>query len=255
MLTINYSFEPGVTLNQVVAFEMAARIWSEYIQDEITLDIHVGLTDQLAPNVLGGAIPAFQTHAVSDVKAALGRDITSPNDQRAVSSLGKDRSFNAVLSSGQYQGDTVTLTQAQAKALGLESALPSGSLDGVIVLNNLGDGGLQWGYDLQRVQAVNPQSIDLLSVAMHEVGHILGFISGVDASGQPSIQAQLDRVTILDWYRYSSQSVEVGANELRRGQQAYFSIDGGDHRDCTVIHWDSFGRSSSLFRTTICGYC
>ena len=102
-------------------------------------------------------------------------------------------------------------------------------LDGVIVMNSLVNAeSVSWNYNYLEV----PQEgeIDFLSVAMHEIGHNLGFVSGVDIYGWNEESADFDgksinHMTPMDLFRYSDESFEQNINDLTFGRAAYFSID------------------------------
>ena len=92
---------------------------------------------------------------------------------------------------------------------------------------------------LIEAMALRAGAFDFVGVAAHEIGHALGFISGVDVldvntgtGGDPGPFAAntFDRVTPLDMFRQSTASVAANALEWAAGQAAgsqFFSIDGG----------------------------
>ena len=55
MSELNITYAEGTSLNQILAFETAGAIWSAYLEDQATINIHVEVTDQLDDNVIGGA--------------------------------------------------------------------------------------------------------------------------------------------------------------------------------------------------------
>ncbi len=227
MAVVNFTFSPQTSIQQMLAFEMAGQLWSNYLQDDITVDIQVAATSALPDNVLGGALPTYVEVDVAQVKAALAADATSGRDTTALANLQVENGFSVLLEDETYLGQRITLTQAQAEALGISYA-DSKELDGQIIINDLSKNRqLSWDEDLQRNGEMEPNTLDLLGVALHEIGHILGFISGVDAPSQGGLSQQLAQTTLLDLFRYSDRSLEQNSRELTRGAAAYFSLDGG----------------------------
>ena len=154
---------------------------------------------------------------------------------------------------------SVNLTNANAKAAGLDGN--GSSLDGYILMNDLSkESAIKWDYDVSRSTAIGANSLDFLSVALHETGHILGFVSGVDdpgwlsaisdatssgssgkdkkskkggkgkGSGEALDIEDMTYTTALDLFRYGEESDGKGDARLDMsiGGDAYFSIDGGD---------------------------
>ena len=59
MTNFNFTFQPGTSSEQIIGFEMAGRIWSQYLQDDAAFNVHVLATDSLPPTIIGGAVPEF----------------------------------------------------------------------------------------------------------------------------------------------------------------------------------------------------
>ena len=222
MATFNFTFEEGVTFNQALSFEMAGQIWSHYLQDDISLNIQVASTDALPERTLGGAYLNTQSIDADSVEQSLALDATSSDDLRAVESIGQDGKFEGLLEGEEAEGQYLNLSQAQIKALGIDEE-PLDATDGYIIFNSLAQSDVSWDYGLDRTAPQNENSVDHLSIALHEIGHILGFISGLD---NPNYA--LEDTTLLDLFRYSPRSTELGINEFTPGEQAFFSIDGGN---------------------------
>ncbi len=231
MTNFNFTFQPGISSEQIIGFEMAGRIWSQYFQDDTVFNIHVSATDELPPSVVGGALPTYVTTNIETVQWLLGQDVTSIDDEIAIANLNTtsdangDIQYSAVLNDTQYQASDLTITQANAKALGLENLVAP--VDGYIVFNDLNDSSFSWSYDFSRTSASSSSQLDFLSMALHELGHIMGFISGVDVIGDITNQANLGQTSLLDLFRYSDRSAGTKAREFTPGQDVYFSIDGG----------------------------
>lgn len=222
MATFNFSFELGVTLNQVLSFEMAGQIWSHYLKDDIPVNIHVVATSDLSSQILGGAILNRKTVDVATVETFLANDARSSLDQSAVTALGQDGTFEGYVGELVTEGQSMTLSLAQLKALGIEDP-SSNSTDGYILFNSLEQRNVSWDYALDRTTAASDGSVDHLSIALHEIGHILGFFSGLDVQS-----GNLAKTSLLDLFRFSDRSKIQGINEFTNGQKAFFSIDGGD---------------------------
>jgi hypothetical protein len=118
---------------------------------------------------------------------------------------------------------TISLTNANAKVLGL---LANGStVDGSISFNN------QIPFDFNHGATIVPGAYDFVGVATHEIGHALGFFSGVDVLDQNADlyrDNRLPDVTLLDLFRYSTESTSQQAIDWTAdNRNKYFSIDGG----------------------------
>ena len=249
----DFSFAPGTTQQQMIGFEMAGELWSQYLNDDVVINIHVQMTDTLPDNVIGGALPGLKKGVkFEEVSEQLWEDITSWNDWYAVNSLNGTKEFSALV--GGYRADNLKemkLTNANLKALEpfkeqqklFEKEIEKldrgkNDLDGFILMSDLSkQNNAVWNYDSARTSNIRSNELDFLSVAVHEVGHILGFTSGLDDSDWLNSVSKAGKelhkgkfkgeeiklATPLDLFRYSSN----GNRDLSIGQNSYFSIDGG----------------------------
>ncbi|MEM7770289.1 MAG: NF038122 family metalloprotease, partial [Cyanobacteria bacterium P01_A01_bin.37] len=233
MAQFNFQYHSSIPLDQMIGFEMAGRIWSHYLTDDVTINIDVYGSDALPDNVLGGAIPTFHQQHYGLFNQYLASDITSADDALAYSSIQQGNTADLAYSGDIVEGNTeLLLTSANAKALGMDEAI---TLDRYILENpDASDGAIlirddaAWSYDYLRDGEVSETSIDFLSVALHEIGHILGFVSSVDYSlfvqQLHSGATHLTNFTPLDLFRYSP---EQDVTDVSTGGTAFFSIDGG----------------------------
>lgn len=121
------------------------------------------------------------------------------------------------------------VNRANAKALGLLGSNNT-STDASIAFNS------DFNFDFDRSDGISSNAYDFVGVAAHEIGHVLGFSSGVDTvdylsePNGPVAPLSLEdyRVfTPLDLFRFSNTSKAFGVPDLAAGSNAYFSIDKG----------------------------
>ncbi|MDJ0898554.1 MAG: NF038122 family metalloprotease [Xenococcus sp. MO_188.B8] len=247
----NFSFAPGVLDEQIVAFEMAGEIWSHYLKDNVAVNIHVEMTDQLPENVIGGALPGMKKDVKYDkLWKEMSEDRTSSDDLTAFNNrISTKKNFTALVDGRELKKvEKMKLTNANAKALDFIKG-DDDKLDGYILMSDLtGQSNVQWDYNPLRNDNIAANSLDFLSVALHEIGHVLGFVSGVDDGGWLNVVTESNGKTIkgsdmkfatsLDLFRYSSKD----RIDFSVGQNPYFSIDGGN----TNLGYFSTGEYSDL---------
>ena len=80
----NFSFAEGATDEQILGFELAGEIWSQYLGDtfngeDLGINIHVEIADDLLPEtIIGGAFPTIKTDITyGEIYNALVNDLTS----------------------------------------------------------------------------------------------------------------------------------------------------------------------------------
>ncbi|MEL6930350.1 MAG: NF038122 family metalloprotease [Cyanobacteria bacterium J06600_6] len=232
-----FSYADNASQQQMIAFEMAGELWSQYLTDDVTINVHVEVTNLLPDNVIGGALPGMKKDVeYKKVYEELSQDITTGNDWYAVDSLLNEKEFSALVNGESAdQLKKMKLTNANLKALDLING-DKDRLDGYILMSDLsGQSNVQWDYDVARNGDIAQNKLDFLSVAVHEVGHVLGFTSSLDDGdwlhviteardkGEDAKGDDMKFFTPLDLFRYSSR----GQHELTIGRESYFSIDGG----------------------------
>ena len=279
MADINFTYADGTTIEQIIAFEVAAKIWESHLGDDVTVNIYGEITNQLEPEVLGGALPGFVTQQnYNTIKGALGADATTGDDATAVVHLPQQNKGKfEVYANGDHsvQTSALNLTTANAKALGLIDAHGT-ELDGYITLSDLtGQPGHAWDYDVTRTTAIGSTDLDFLSVVLHEVGHVLGFTSGLDdpgwltavqnrqlsgggKKGKKGNSYQIADSNIgnpLDLFRHSdtATAVDKGKRDWSlAGDAPYLSIDGGKTRLVNLATGDveiDYGEDGSIDAT------
>ncbi|MGB3640548.1 MAG: NF038122 family metalloprotease [Rivularia sp. (in: cyanobacteria)] len=252
-LKFNFSYAPGTTYDQMLGFEMAGKYWSNHLTDDVTLNIFVESTSMLPENVIGGALPGMvQSTKHEEFRSYFQNDITSTTDANAFNSFNTDKDgkkYN-IMVDGEEAKDMkeLNLTRASAKSLGMISGDDEG-LDGYILISDLSNitKQLSWNQNYQS-DTVSNGTLDLFSMAVHELGHTLGFVSSGDDPGWIDAVKKEKRagkrvkgdkakghITLLDLYRYSSESTssektadkKQGMPDLSIGGNPFFSVNRG----------------------------
>jgi hypothetical protein len=178
-------------------FVEAGDLWSSIFSDPITINYTIGF-DSLGDSTLAQARSASAVFRYETIATALANDSTSTDDVSAVSNLpGFDVSgtdifaFVGTEEDGSLEFDpfttnTVTadnvfldVNKANAKALRLTTDANGNSID-----YSTEDASLTFNsdftFDFDRSDGIDANTFDFVGIAAHEIGHGLGFISGVD---------------------------------------------------------------------------
>lgn len=176
-------------------FTAAAKYWESVITTDVTVNIRVGFSN-LGETTLGQASSSGVTYTTAAFKTALTNSATSDLDDSVIANLGD-------VTSGNYRVYT-----ALGKALGLYTN--TNNNDSTIQFNN------QFLWDFDTNDGFTGLSSDFIGVAVHEIGHALGWASAVNQSGGGT-PANTDLLR----YQNGNWSMAWGGNP-------YLSIDGGE---------------------------
>jgi hypothetical protein len=246
LLTLKTS-NPTLYGNVTGGFTTAGNIWAGYFHDDMTLNVNIDYPS-LGAGTLGSTNIETLGISYADVRTALQFDRTSSDDFLAASSLpaGPYLSFltnNAstgalvVDANNTANNAVLDVPRANAKALRVP-------VDGLAPNDALLDATISFSsnfvWDFDRSNGISSGTFDFVGVAVHELGHAMGFLSGVDTVdfvSAPNGNAQflgtnLDPYqvfTVLDLYRHGARNGR-GLDFATGGTGAnnpYFSLDGG----------------------------
>ena len=226
----------GMPQFAIDGFQAAADLWQSILTDDIQVNLDIDYRT-LSPGILGQAGSQRGVVPVTGVVQAMGTDALSVDDAIAVANLPTTQSVSMLTSTegtgaeeldddNSANNNFLATNTANLKALGMLNPSAPG-VDAFITFSD------QFSWDFDRSDGITPGSFDFIGVAVHEIGHALGFVSGVGTvdfsvnSGQ-----NLDGFAIhspLDLFRHSAASVAAGADIDTRAfnDDKFFSLDGG----------------------------
>lgn len=230
----------------LAGFEQAGAFWESILEDNITLNINIGFS-ALGSNVIGQANSSTAVFYYSDFADALSNDGTSAYDTTAINSLDcidlsnsycnrvfleNETGSTTLDNDGTPDNFAMSITQANAKAVGLTQdswGNAFSNIDGNVTFSS------DFAFDFDNLDGIESGKMDFVGVAIHEIGHVLGFVSGVDTYDYHKYNntgEDLDFYAVfnsLDLFRYSEESYAMGEGTLdfRTGADVYFSLDGG----------------------------
>jgi hypothetical protein len=254
VFTITNDATHPASAQMVAGAQQAAALWSARFNDPITITVRVSAQSQPA-GVIAHTDTFYDPYNYANVRSAFVTDRSSGDDISATNALPAGPVFsmlinktannpNGVVSATPYfdtglggpgqagpeNNSTVRLSSANAKALGLDPG-HSIVLDGIITFSTA------ISFDYDRSNGIASNQIDFVGIAAHEMGHLMGFVSGVDvlagnATAPGLNDNQLPFVTALDLFRFSSRSIGAGGGPgvidwTDDATAKYFSVDGG----------------------------
>jgi hypothetical protein len=256
----NLVIDPGASLQAnapaLAAFERAAATWESYLSDPVTVTITADVRDLGSPSILGQAGSVMLAGGHDLIRDAMLADSAGESDDAVVALLPTAAQMTFTTAPGMSYAGNIALSKANAKALGFTGLdAVFGISDASIEFNSA------FAFDYDRSDGIAPGTFDFESVALHEIGHALGFLSAVDdidfaVSQNIGIEVQ---PTTLDLFRFAlggagnpatEGEFTTGARNLEPGVAAIFDdlsleaafstgVSEGDGRQAS--HWKDNG--------------
>jgi hypothetical protein len=239
-------------------FQIAANYWGAILTNNATINLQVG-TASLASGIIGSTGSNRSDYSIvnweSRVNAtksasAIDSSIVLPSLTTSGASFitnGVGADGNDDLTTQRYVNGSTTssktlyLNNSLIKAIGgTVAGVNNASIDGTVQFST------NFNFDFDPTDGISANTFDFIGVAIHEIGHALGFVSGVDfldiygvgpgtSPAEGTLGYSLNDTSIysaLDMFRYSNDPNNLApgtgpARDLSVGGTKYFSVDGG----------------------------
>ena len=210
------------------AFNRAAQEWSSRFANDVTVYVDADLSSGFGnPNTIGQAGPTAYTNLDLNLDyrivrtALVAHGVATGNE--VLNYLPTTLTGMATAPSGStIIGSTVGVLRANQRVLGLLDGSDERA-DGEITFNSA----FSFDYDRFDADGVAAGKMDFQTVAAHELGHILGFLSDVDEFDAFYSETNL---TTLDLFRFATADAPISfeefqttLREMRPGAASVFS--------------------------------
>ena len=192
-LVINLNPVGPFSADALAAANRGAAQWAASISDPITVNLDVQF-GALGANGLAVTNSPIGSLPYATVRNAMVASAAAEPDDAVVGFLPASApAFN--LPAGRTFGGNISATFPNLKALGLNGMFAPPANDGTIIFSNAA------AFDFDNADGAAGK-FDFESVATHEVGHALGFISALDDAGTTATP------TTLDLFRFDNDTAD-----------------------------------------------
>ena len=262
-------------------FQIAANYWGSILTNNVTIRLGVG-TSALGTGIIGSTGSTRNDVTTADWLAGINATKSSGALDTALvlptltaggasfitngvnaASGNDDLTTLRYVNGNTTSADMLYMNTSVVKAIGRTASYnlnPASTgynpqmLDGTVRFST------NFGFDFDPTDGISANTFDFIGVAIHEIGHALGFVSGVDfldiygegpgtSPNEGVLGYSLNDTSIysaLDMFRYSADPTNaapgsVAVLDLSAGDvggQKYFSIDGG----ATALFGNTFSR-------------
>jgi hypothetical protein len=210
---LNIELVPTASLSAnsaaLAAFSRAAARWSEHLLDPIMVRINADFSALGSASVIGQASSVLiYSDSYAEIRDAMVADAALEADDGIVVNLPRFNELRVLAPSGNTLANALYATKANLKALsltGLDARF--GASDGAVSFNS------GFAFDFNSADGVAPGTMDFETVAVHEIGHVLGFTSVVDwlDAGYTGPIA----LSTLDLFRFAPADTPADAAQFR----------------------------------------
>ena len=203
------AINPGPTLSlpenahALAAFNRAAQQWEARISDPITVNIDADLAP-LGEGIIGSTYSVLLQDDYTVVRDKMVADAADEFDDGIVAHLPTFEQFQAVMIEGFGLDGQIVATKANFKALGYEGLDDQfETRDASITFST------NFSFDYDNSDGVSPGKMDFETVAAHEIGHALGFVSRTDWMDYLVSEEQVEDIGVgtLDMFRFADGQI------------------------------------------------
>jgi hypothetical protein len=203
---------PGLAGNAaaLAAFNRAAMAWEAFFSDPITVTINGDLANLGNPNIIGSTSSVLLQGGFNDIRNGLVADSLLDVNDGINAFLPTSGQYLAQVPAGFSLSGNLVGSKANLKAIGGFGDLDTlfGASDATVTFNST------FAFDFDNSNGVGAGFIDFETVAIHEIGHALGFISSVDIVDGNIATPGAFSPEILDLFRFRDATANDPASGL-----------------------------------------
>lgn len=225
--SINLEAGSGLLANPdaLNAWQNAVAKWESILQDAVTITIDGDLAP-LGSGVLGSTSSRSFYTAYATVRDAVVADRSA--DESFIAQMPTAAEFDAEVPPGMSTSGNLSATKANLRALGFDMSFDDPNPDATITFST----GFADDFDYDPTDGITPGMFDFEGIVLHEIGHVLGFVSEVDYADWLRDSGFTDALTpsTLDLFRtapgaghanFTTATRTITTGDLRSVQTTY----------------------------------